>query len=371
MDQIKQIIDGIKANFNRATPIGLDITSDSIVVVELKKQRSTVYLENVAVANTPVGAVQDGEITDPSAVAEAIRTLLDENEIEASNAIVAVSGQSTIVRPVRFPPMPEAEMREVIHYEAERYIPFAIEDVNLSFQAVAEIEEDGVPKQEIILVAAQKNLINSLIVMAQEAGLSLECIDVASFSVLRTVADTEQMQDGQTVALILIQGWTTDINILVSGVPRFSRSIPIGYSYFLDSIANSLGLDEEAARELLDQIDIDPQNYDASNPQIEQATEIIRPALAELTGEIGRSLDFYLSQGSDPIDHVLISGRGANLANLDRFLTSRLGIQVMLANPFAKIEVDEGSFDPELLYPQSPTLATAVGLALRGVQGAF
>ena len=371
MDQVKQFVDSLKAYFNRAVPIGLDITSDTIVVVELKKQRNVIYLENIAVANTPIGAVQDGEISDPAAVAEVIANLLAENEIQAKSAISAVSGQSTIVRPVRFPPMPEAELREVINYEAERYIPFAIDDVNLSFQAVSEVEEDGAPKQEIILVAAQKALVNSYIQTAEAAGLMLECVDVASFAVLRTIADTDQLQDGQTCALILIQGWTTDINILVSGVPRFSRSIPIGYSYFLDSISNSLGLEEDAARQLLDEIDIDPQNYDSSKPQIEQATEIIRPALAELTGEIGRSLDFYLSQGTDPIDTVLISGRGANLTNLDRFLTTRLGIQVALANPFTKIEVDENSFDPDLLYPQAPTLATAIGLAMRGVQGAY
>jgi type IV pilus assembly protein PilM len=202
-----------------------------------------------------------------------------------------------------------------------------------------------------------------------DAGLSLEVVDVASFAVLRALADTEQVMDGQSIALIHIQGWTTDINILVSGVPRFSRSIPIGYSYFLDAILNAMGLEEDVARQVLDDIDVDPQGASSASPQVEQATEIIRPALAELTAEVGRSLDFYLSQGTDPIDRVIISGRGGNLKSLDRFLTSRLGLPVELANPFAKIEVDEDQFDPDLLYPQAPTLATAIGLAIRGVQG--
>lgn len=366
---LKTIIESLTGGLKRGSKIGLDITSDTIVVVELKKLRNLIWLENIAVASTPINAVQDGEIMDPSAVAEVIASLLEENGIQAKTAICAVAGQSTIVRPVRFPMMPEAELREVIDFEAERYIPFAIEDVNISFQVVNEVEEDGALKQEVILVAAQKALVNSLQQTAAEAGLDLTCVDVASFAVMRAIADTEQFTEAQSVALVHIQGWTTDINILVGGVPRFSRSIPIGYSYFLDSIINSLGLDEETARSVLDEIDVDPQSYEASAPQVEQATEIIRPALAELTGEIGRSLDFYLSQGTEPIDRVVISGRGGNLKNLDRFLTTRLGLQVELVNPFTKLEIDDATFDPELLYPQAPTLATAIGLAMRGVLG--
>lgn len=368
-EMIRPYWDMLKKGFQKGARIGLDITSDTIVVVELKKVRNSLVLANVAVANTPLGAVQDGEIVDTAAVSEVIQQLLEENGVQGKSAITAVAGQSTIVRPVRFPMMPESELAEVIQFEAERYIPFAIDDVNISHHVLDEVEEDGAVKLEVILVAAQKTLVNSLQKTVQDAGLSLEVVDVASFAVLRALADTEQVMDGQSVALIHIQGWTTDINILVSGVPRFSRSIPIGYSYFLDSILNSMGLEEDAARQILDDIDVDPQGAASASPQVEQATEIIRPSLAELTAEIGRSLDFYLSQGTDPIDRVIISGRGGNLKSLDRFLTSRLGLPVEIANPFAKIEVDEDQFDPDLLYPQAPTLATAIGLAIRGVQG--
>lgn len=363
------LLESLKSGFKKKKCIGLDITADTIVAVELKRQRNQITLENIAIASTPLNAVQDGEIVDPGAVAEVIAVLLEENGIEAQEVVCAVAGQSTIIRPVRFPMMPEGELKEVVDFEAERYIPFAIDDVNVSFQAINEVEEDGAPKQEVVLVAAQKTLVESYQQTVAEAGLELVCVDVASFAVMRTIANTEQLDDDQSVALVHIQGWTTDINIMVSGVPRFSRSIPIGFSYFLDTIINSLGLDEETARSVLDEIDVDPQGFEAMGPQVEQAAEIIRPALMELIGEIGRSLDFYLSQGTEPLTHVVLSGRGGNLRNLDRFLTNRLGIQTMLVDPFATIEVDEGAFDPEVLQPQAPTLATAIGLAIRGIQG--
>ncbi len=369
MDYIKPYVEAVKKGLKGGSRVGLDITSDTIVVAELKRNRNVLALANIAVANTPLNAVQDGEIVDPVAVAEVIAELLAENSINAKSTVCAVAGQSTIVRPVRFPMMPESELAEVITHEAERYIPFAIDDVNIAHQVVNEVEEDGALKLDVILVAAQKSLVNSLVRTVTEAGLTIDTVDVASFAVARALADTDQIADGQSVALVHIQGWTTDINILVSGVPRFSRSIPIGYSYFLDAVLNSLGLDEEAARAALDDVDTDPQGPAGGEPQAEQAAEIIRPALAELTGEIGRSLDFYLSQGTDPIHRVVVSGRGGNLKNLDRFLTSRLGLSVEIANPFAKIEVDEDAFDPELLTQQAPTVATAIGLAMRGATG--
>ncbi|MBI6547010.1 MAG: type IV pilus assembly protein PilM [Cyanobacteria bacterium NC_groundwater_1444_Ag_S-0.65um_54_12] len=365
---VQKYWESLKKSFQRGSRIGLDITSDTIAVAELKRSRNALTLTNVAIANTPWNAVQDGEITDPIAVAEVIEQLLRENRITAKSAICAVAGQSTIVRPVRFPMMPASELREVILYEAERYIPFAMEEVNLGFEVIGEVEEDGALKQEVVLVAAQKNLIGSLVKCVQEARLTVDCVDVASFAVLRALADTDQMPDEQSVALVHIQGWTTDINVLQSGIPRFSRSVPIGYSYFLDAIVNALELEEDKARQVLDEIDVDPQGSADMSPQTEQAAEIVRPALSELVAEVGRSIDFYLSQGTEAIDRIVISGRGGGLKNLDRFLTSRLGLTTEVANPFPKIVIDERQFDPALLYSQASALATAIGLAMRGFQ---
>ena len=353
----------------KKTVVGVDITADTIVVAELRKQRNEIVLVNIAEASTPSGAVQDSEISDPRGVGQVIASLLDEWEITAKKAVVAVAGQSTIVRPVRFPMMPLGELKEVIEYEAERYIPFAIDDVNLDFQVVGEIEEDGAPKQEVILVAAQKALISSLQAALAEAGLEVPTVDVASFAVMRSVYGTDQFTEGKSIAFLHIQGWTTDVSIVVDGVPRFTRSIPIGFSYLLDALINSLGLDDESARAVIDEVDVDPQNYESLEPQVEQATEIVRPALNELTSEISRSLDFYLSQGSHPLDLILLSGRGGNLKNLDRLLTNRLGIQVQVIDSLARLVWDEDEFDADALKAKAPTVAAAIGLALRGVLG--
>jgi type IV pilus assembly protein PilM len=279
--------------------------------------------------------------------------------------VVAISGQSVIIRLIQTDPMGPDELETFVSYEAERYIPFALDDVNLSSQIVGtSMDDNGNEHMEVLLVAAQKNLVQSFIATAEEAGLTLSVVDVASFAVMRALEKMEYLPDNQTVAALLIQGPSTDINVLSGGVPKFNRSVLIGYSYLVDNLINSLGIDEMAARDLLDQLDVDPQGYEDISAEVEQATEIIRPALSELTGEISRSLDFFMSQGGATIDRIIICGKGAAIRGLDRFLTTRLGIEVLVGNPFPVLGLD----DVEVEENQAPAFITAVGLALRGLE---
>lgn len=362
MDQIKGMVPWLK----KASIVGLDIGPDAIVVASLSKTKGGYSVDALASGMMPPNSFQDGEIVDPAGVGEVVRGLLDDHGISAENAVVAIGGQSVIIRLIATDPMAEDELETFISYEAERYIPFALDDVNLSSQIVGTtMDEGGNEQMEVLLVAAQKNLVQSFITTAEEAGLTLSCVDVASFAVMRALEKTEYLNDNQTIAALLIQGPSTDINVLSAGVPKFNRSVLIGYSYLVDNLINSLGIDEYAAKDLLDQLDVDPQGYEELSPEIEQATEIIRPALSELTGEISRSLDFFMSQGGATIDKIVICGKGAALRGLDRFLTTRLGIEVVVGNPFTSLSADKVEVDEA----QAPTYITAMGLAMRGLEG--
>lgn len=361
MDTIKS-----KLKLKKKAPVGVDISQDAIVVASMSKSKNGYAVEALAIGPMPPNAIQDGEIVDPTGVGEVLRGILDDNGISAENAVVAIGGQSVIIRVINTDVMGPDELSTFINYEAERYIPFALDDVNLSSQIVGNVVDDGGNEQmEVLLVAAQKNLVQSFISTAEEAGLTLSCVDVASFAVMRALEKTDYLDDNQTVAALLIQGPSTDIVVVSGGVPKFNRSILIGYSYLVDNLINSLGIDEDSAKYLLDQLDVDPQGYDELSPDIEQATEIIRPALSELTGEISRSLDFSMSQGTATIDRIVICGRGAALRGLDRFLTTRLGIEVVVGNPFTGVDAGSVEVDESL----APTYITAMGLAMRGLDG--
>jgi Tfp pilus assembly PilM family ATPase len=148
------------------------------------------------------------------------------------------------------------------------------------------------------------------------------------------------------------------------GSPKFTRSVFIGYGYIEESLSLSLGLDTETTDYLLAQIDIDPESFEEKTPEIEQAAEIIRPALAELTGEISRTLEFFLSQGISNLDRVIICGAGSTLQGFDRFVGNRLGIETIIGNPLTSIE----SRVEDLDVNQGSIYVTAIGLALRGLE---
>ncbi|MBC7476409.1 MAG: type IV pilus assembly protein PilM, partial [Candidatus Sericytochromatia bacterium] len=240
---IKSVLEKLTGKKSSEPILGIDITNESIIISLLKKTKTGMEIDKIAIASTPQNAIRDGEIIDTGSIAQVIQELIEKNEITATKAITTVSGQAVIIRTIQFPSMSAKELKEVVLHEAERYIPFPIEDVNIDFQVLEEIEDDGITKVEVLLVAAQKQFINSYVETFIIAGLKLVGIDVASFAVARALSSNgSSIGNGEPVVLVLIRGETTDINVLQNGVPKFSRSIPIGSTSFIETIASNLNV---------------------------------------------------------------------------------------------------------------------------------
>jgi type IV pilus assembly protein PilM len=351
--------------------IGVDITNESIIIALLKKSKSGLELEKIVSAPTPQNAIRDGEIIDTSSIAQTIQELVEKNQITATKAITTVSGQAVIIRTIQFPSMSPKELKEVILHESERYIPFPIEDVNIDFQTLEEVEDEGITKVEVLLVAAQKQFINSYVETFLIAGIKLVGIDIASFAVARALcsSDVESLGIEAPVVLVLIRGETTDINVFDNGIPKFSRSIPIGSTTFIETIASNLNVSLEESMQLFDKVVIPIAGQNISDdPIVEMASNEIRTTLRELTTEIQRSLEYYQSQGSSRIQQLILSGRGAKMKNLDKHLSMNLGIDVELSNPISNIQFDEEKYSAEYLMENAPVFVTSIGLAKRGVE---
>lgn len=362
------LIDRIKARLGMAKPqpVGVDISPDGLMLAKVSKGKAGYAVQALAHAPLPPEALAEGEIADPEAVGQLLRELLDAHAPDASSIVVGVAGQSAVIRLINLPQMPADELESYVEYEAERYIPFSLEDVNLSTQIVTPELEGEEEMMEVLLVAAQKALVNSYLSAAEVAGIELGCVDVAGFAVARALTHAGFIPDEQAVAVLAVQGASTDINILASGVPKFNRTAFVGYTYLFDSIVSALGYEEDAAHALLAAIDVEPEDYAEVDPEHEQAVEIIRPALSELAGEISRSLDFFLSQGVAHIDRIVLTGRGAALLGLDRFLSARLGIEVVVGDPLAGLDA---SVLEAHEAASGTSYVTAIGLAMRGVDG--
>lgn len=368
---MKSLLEKVTGKKSSEPVIGIDITNESIIISQLKRTKTGIELEKLVSANTPQNAIRDGEIIDTGSIAQVIQDLVEKNEITATKAITTVSGQAVIIRTIQFPSMSAKELKEVVLHEAERYIPFPIEDVNIDFQSLEEIEDEGITKVEVLLVAAQKQFINSYVETFIIAGLKLVGIDVASFAVARALSspDNPSLGNGEPVVLVLIRGETTDINVFQNGVPKFSRSIPIGSTSFIETIASNLNVSLEEAIQIFDKVVVPLAGQSVSDdPLVEMASNEIRTTLRELTTEIQRSLEYYQSQGTERVQQLVLSGRGAKMKNLDKHLSMNLGVDVEISNPINYIQFDEQKYSAEYLMENAPIFVTAIGLAKRGVE---
>lgn len=367
----KSMINKILGRKNIIEVVGVDITNESIIISQLNKTKSGIELQKLATAPTPQNAIRDGEIIDTSSVAGVIQELMEANQITATHAITTVSGQAIIIRTVQFPAMSPKELKEVVLHEAERYIPFPIEEVNIDFQTLREIEDEGISKVEVLLVAAQKQFINSYVETFVIAGLKLVAVDVASFAVARAISENASgaASSSEPVVLVLIRGETTDITVLQRGIPRFSRSIPIGSTSFIENIASNLSISLEEAIDVFDKVVVPIAGQSISDdPMIEMASNEIRTTLRELTTEIQRSLEYFQSQDMLRVQHLVLSGRGARMKNLDKHFSMNLGLDVEISNPISHIQFDQEKYSPQFLMDNASILATSIGLAKRGVE---
>ncbi len=364
--------------FSKEPPIGIDITNEFIVAAELgevQNQPGQFEILRLALTETPEGAVRDGEIVDSTRVAEAIRTFLDENQFKSQKVITAVSGQAAIIRPrIKFPAIPIKELQEVVMHDAERYIPFPIQDVYIDFQVTGTVEEDNMSKYDVLLVTAQKQLIDTYIETFTQADLSLVAVDVASFAVMRSIEDQlaqDEDEEQQLNVVILIRGETTDLNVVQNGAPLFSRSIPLGSSTMIETIASNMGLELKEAIKLFDKLVVPVVGDETfEDAMVEQAADEIRFLLKDLTDEINKSIEYFHQSQQEymRIQQLILSDRGAKIKNLDQYFAHKLGIDVEISNPIRSLSFDEATFSPAYLNENAPLFATAIGLARRGIE---
>jgi type IV pilus assembly protein PilM len=272
--------------------------------------------------------------------------------------VVAVSGHSVIVKKIKVGRMKPEELEEQIPFEAEQYVPYAIEDVNLDFQVLESASSES-NEMDVLLVAVKKDIINDYLSIISTANLNAVVVDVDAFALQNALEIAYEMEKDQVVGLVNLGAAVMNINILQGGMSEFTRDSPLGGNRYTESIQKMLGLSYEQAESLKLGETVDGRSYEDARPAIEMVN-------TELAGEIRRSFDFFRSSShSDTIHRVLLSGGCARLSGLVEYLSENLEIPCEVANPLRNIKADPKTFDPEYLEVIAPQLAVSVGLALR------
>ena len=341
--------------------IALDIGSSHIKVLELEQDRSGKQrLKHFGVAPLPPEAIVDGAFMNTSAIVATIRELLAKHKIKTREAVVGVAGNSVIIKRISLPQMSQEELEDSITWEAEQYIPFDVNDVNID-AFILQDQADEAGQMEVLLVAARKELINEYTSLIIEAGLKPSVIDVAAFA-LENMFTLNYDPPAEPIALVNVGASTVNINVLRRGVSAFTRDLGMGGRAYTEEIQRAMNVSYEEAEVFKTGGD----KTDRSAVVPEEVERVLSMVSDTIAGEVNRSLDFYLStSGGGALTRVYLSGGAAPTPGLLAALERACGCPVEIVDPFRRIQVDERAFNPRFLQDSGAQAAIAVGLGLR------
>ncbi|MGZ4779248.1 MAG: type IV pilus assembly protein PilM [Thermoanaerobaculia bacterium] len=336
--------------------VGLDIGSSAIKLVELKEKGGSYQLVKLGIKRLSPEAIVDGSIMDSSMVVETISKLNSEKGVKNSNYATSLSGHSVIIKKISLPAMSPEELAESIQWEAEQYIPFDINDVNLDYVPLNTGTGDNV---EVILVAVKKEKINDYTSVISQTGKIPVMVDVDAFALQNAYELNSDGDENKVVALVNIGASVTNVNVLSSGNSMFWRDITFGGNQYTDAIQRELSLSFEQAEEL-------KRGHPVGDHTVQQVIPILNSVSEDFAGELRKTLDFFTAtSGADRVDEIVLAGGGSGVLNLDAILRDKFGMPVTILDPFRRITVDESEFNPEELAEIAPSMAIAVGLAMR------
>ena len=350
--------------------LGIELTPECVNVVQLQHQKQGPKLNAFASLPLPEGVFEDGHILNPEEIADVIREGLMEYKIKAKQVVSAVPVGEAVIRLIRLPAeLDEIELRDmVLNQEAALYLPFAREEADVDFQRLGtEIDEDGIERVEVLLVATRRDVTEAYLNVFELAGLQLKVLEVSNFSLIRAIRDQLlQFLSGEAVALVNMDVDGTEISIVMDGVPQFNRKVPMGTQHLQGALSRAMNLPSSMGSELLQgmTVPLEPADSLSGAEHNPSAVAILR-MLGDLSDELRRSIDFYLNQGEDlEIAQVFLAGPGASLGQIDEFFTQRLGLTTTVVDPIESLGL-QGQDD--IPMAQRPALSVAMGLGLREV----
>ena len=338
--------------------IGIDIGSSSVKLVQLKDLKDSFQLISVGIVPLPPEAIVDNTIMDSSSIANAVRTLVASLGVKVKDAACSISGNSVIIRKITLPVMPPEDLENQITWEAEQYIPFDINDVNMDFQILSPDSIDP-SKMNVLLVASKKDIINDYVTVFSESGMHLSVVDVDSFAVQNAFEINHDAGVDDVLALVNIGASIMNINVIKDGITLFTRDVQMGGNLYTEEIQKQLGVSG---------VEAETMKVLANEARNADLLEVLAKVDETITQEIRRSLDFYNSTANDDrITKIFVSGGGSKGYMLINSIIEKVGIPVEMINPFAKLKYNEKEFDPEYLQEIGPLMAVSVGLAMRRV----
>ena len=352
--------------------IGIEINPQKINIAQIAKNGQQYKLLKNVSADIPEGIYEDGQIVDSLSLSELIKDTLKVNKISAKTITTAVPMREAIIRVIPVPAeLDENELKDmVLVHEAGMYLPYPREEVDLDYAKLGYfMDEDGIEKVNVLLVATKKEVTDLYNEIFQQANLQMGVLEINSFALIRTIREQlRQFGSKEAVVLVDVEFDSTEIAIVVEGVPQFSRTVPIGTYQMRTAFSEAMGLPNTGETELLHDIDIidglsDSGEIDSS--QIESGKLALMKILEELTEELSRSINFYINQSEDlEIAQLLLAGPGAGITQVDEFFTQKLNLPTMKIDPISTLGLDVSQ---DIAPEYRPGLGIVLGLGMRDI----
>ena len=323
--------------------VGVDIGTHAIKLAKLKFSKDMVQIVDFFTTSVQPNLLQ------------AIKSTYDYQDAKLIN--ISVSGPLTIIRYANFPKMQEDELKKSIRFEAQKFIPFSVSEVNLDVAVLKKDLPDN--KMLVALAAVKKDYISQRIKLVEGSGFKLDSVDIDSLALINAFNYNCLKSPGsiktKTVALLNIGSTFSNLNILEEGVPLLSRDLNIAGNNFTQKVSDIFAIDLKTAENL--KVSPDKERL----PKIIQAAENV---LSGLATEIRVSFDYYESQSASSVGKIYLSGGGSLFPGLKEMLANLLGIEVDYWDPLKEINIPS-SIDSSKLKSQATQFAVAIGLALR------
>ncbi|MBA3739101.1 MAG: type IV pilus assembly protein PilM [Actinobacteria bacterium] len=355
------------------TRIGLDVGSTAVRAAELVDGSPPTVIRAAQVP-LPVGAVENGEVRDVEAVSQALRKLWSSSHggFKSRKVWMGVGNQRVVVREIALPTMPEKELRQSLGFQVQEFIPMPVDDAVLDYHLIEEIEVEGRQMLRLLLVAAQKAMVDTLIAAATGAKLEPVGVDLVPFALVRAVGATGagmELEASGGEAVVDVGAHVTNIVVHAAGETRFVRILPSGGRDITVAIARGMSVEDDFAERLKRGdvgADAEPTPEEAKEiaRQLAQASEIAMQRATQFVDEIRSSLEFYTAQTQGArIERLLISGGGSKLDGFIDILRQRIPVTVEPGRVFSRVG-SKLSLSEAAQAGAEPLLATAVGLGI-------
>jgi type IV pilus assembly protein PilM len=338
--------------------MGLDISSSSVKLLELSRKGDRYTVEAYAIEPLPPNAVADKQIADPKLVGEAVQRAVSRAGTRTKRAAVCVSGASVITKVIQMPAaLQDSEMEEQIRGEADQYIPYPIDEVNIDFQVIGDAGKDAEMK-DVLLAACRKEQIEQRCAAVELGGLKPVVVDIEAYAMENACQFLRhQMPDGgngRTIAVVDMGATAMSVLILHDMKTVYTRDQAFGGRQLTEDIMRRYGMSfEEAGRaKKTGQL---PEDYQS---------EVLAHFVADMAQQVDRSLQFFFSAATQftNVDQIILAGGCAAIEGVESIMQERLQVSTVVARPFAGMSA---RVKPAALAKDETALLVAAGLAYR------